>query len=81
MSGVVNLTKNILDNYLAIKDNRNIYPFIFFLATNTERGDAYFCPKYSMKIASYNNKDWEYNKIGLLDEILKNYKSIYRKSC
>ena len=80
MSGVVNLTKDVLHNYLMFRENRNIYPFIFFLATNTKRGDVYFCPKFSIKVASYNDKDWEYNEIGLLDEVLKNYKSIYIKS-
>lgn len=80
MSGVVNLTNNVLNSYLKYKENRNIYPFIYFLATNTERGSVCFCPKYSIKIASYNNKDWEYNEIGLLDEVLKNYRSMYENS-
>ena len=73
MSGLVVKKENLAKNYLAIPQWRNPYLFIYFLAYNQLFNAGVYAPGYKTIVNNYNQKDWSYNEIGLLDEVFKSY--------
>jgi len=75
LSGVSFKKDDTLKTYLNNGGN-NIYPFIFFVAYNSLRGDLIHLTKFPIKVtaAPQRHKDWNYGKDGLLTEIFQNYK-------
>lgn len=73
LSGLLLKRDNLLDEYLATGSNRNIYLFIYFVANRIEKHKVIFVPKFETKVKILNAKDWNYNELGLLDEVFKSY--------
>jgi abequosyltransferase len=73
MSGLVIKRDGVLDAYLAKPEWRNIYLYIYFLLYNQVKYSGIFAAKYKVLVNGYNKKDFDYNTIGLLDEVFKSY--------
>ncbi len=73
MSGLVlfNPTK-LLDGYLA-SNYKSIYLFIYFFTHNILEYESVLANSYTIKVTTFNKKDWSYNKQGLLDEVFNAY--------
>ena len=80
LSGLVLRRDHLEQEYLKNPSNRNIYPFIFFLAFNALRGNVYYAPMFRVLITTSNSKDWGYDDSGLLTEMFKNFKALYPNS-
>lgn len=73
LSGLFLKSEGLHDQYLAIKEDRNLYLFIYFVSNRLLKYDSIFAPKYRTIVPVDNHKDWSYNELGLLDEIYKSY--------
>ena len=73
LSGLLLRRDNLLEDYLATKENRNIYLFIYFTANRIEKYTVIYVPKFKTQVKILNAKDWSYNQLGLLDEVFKSY--------
>lgn len=80
MSGLLFRRDGLLDAYLADPRYRNPYLFIYFAANRLLQFDAVYAPRYKTLVTVFNAKAWDYNGIGLLDEVFKNYLAL-RPSC
>jgi len=80
LSGIVFKREKLFENYTKYESNRNLYPFIFFLAYNIKRGHSYYAPKYQVLVSQGNSKDWNYDASGLLTDILRNYSILFPNS-
>ncbi len=85
LSGLVLKRENLYQTYIDRKVE-NIYLFIFFVAYSCLNGETYHFTDYPVKVtaASQENKDWNYGKDGLLNEIFDNFNKLpvnyFRKS-
>ncbi|KXX70411.1 glycosyltransferase family 2 protein [Flammeovirga sp. SJP92] len=73
LSGLVMKRESLLDDYIKNENYRNIYLFIYFVTNRMTKYDSLYVPKFRTKVPVFNTKFWEYNKIGLLDEVFKSY--------
>ncbi len=73
LSGLVLKRANLLEEYLANETCRNIYLFIYFACNRIEKYNVIYAPKFQTKVKILNSKDWDYNQLGLLDEVFKSY--------
>jgi len=73
MSGLLMRRENLLDNYLSKPEYRNPYLFIQLATQCILSGQVVFAPAYPTAVTVFNEKDWGYNTIGLLDEVFKSY--------
>ena len=73
MSGLVLKREGMLEAYLSKPQWRNLYLFIYFLMHNQIKYDGVFAPEYKIIVNDFNKKDFNYNSIGLLDEVFKSY--------
>lgn len=73
LSGLLLKRANLLQDYLATKQNRNIYLFIYFVCNRIEKYNVIYVPKFKTQVKILNSKDWDYNQLGLLDEVFKSY--------
>lgn len=80
LSGLVTKREGLYEAYTKDCENRNIYPFIFFVSYCIERQNAYYAPRYQVLVSQGNSKDWRYDDSGLLVDVLKNFKIIYPNS-
>jgi len=74
LSGLVMRREDLYDSYMNSPENRNIYPFIFFVTYCVLNGPAYYAPKFQVLVSQGNSKDWKYDASGLLLDIFRNYK-------
>lgn len=77
LSGLVTKRDGIYDAYMEKKENRNIYPFIFFVSYCMLRGETYYAPMYQVLVSQGNSKDWRYDDSGLLIDIFRNYNALF----
>lgn len=77
LSGLVTKRDGLYSAYMEKKENRNIYPFVFFVSYSMLRDETYYAPMYQVLVSQGNSKDWRYDNSGLLVEIFKNYKTLY----
>ena len=80
LSGLVLKRDGLSEKYLYNESLRNLYPFIFFVASNNLRGFTYYAPRFQVLVSQGNSKDWRYDDSGLLVDVLKNYKILYPES-
>lgn len=80
LSGILLKREGLFENYTIDEKLRNIYPFIFFVAYNNLQGISIYAPKYQILVSQSNSKDWNYDDSGLLTEIFKNYKIVFKDS-
>ncbi|MTI38098.1 glycosyltransferase, partial [Fulvivirga lutimaris] len=73
LSGLVFKRDGLLDHYLSYEGYRNIYPFVFFITDRMTKYQTLFVPKYRTIVPVFNRKFWDYNDLGLLDEVFKSY--------
>lgn len=73
LSGLLMKRENLLEDYLGIGENRNLYLFVYFVTNRMLQWDVLYIPSIRTKVPVFNEKDWSYNKLGLLDEIKKAY--------
>lgn len=73
MSGLLLKSAGLLDSYLSNQQYRNPYLFIYFVANRMLAYDTIYAPIYRTQVTVFNQKDWGYNCVGLLDEVYKNY--------
>lgn len=73
LSGLLLKRARLLEDYLAEEANRNIYLFIYFVTNRIEQYAVIYAPKFQTKVKVLNAKDWDYNQLGLLDEVFKSY--------
>jgi len=78
LSGLVTKRDGLYEQYTKNEDLRNIYPFIFFVSYCMMRGNTYYTPKYQVLVSQGNSKDWGYDDSGLLIDIFKNYKIVFK---
>jgi glycosyltransferase involved in cell wall biosynthesis len=76
MSGLLLKRHGLLDSYLSNPGYRNPYLFIYFVANRMLSYDAIYAPCYRTQVTVFNQKDWGYNSVGLLDEVYKNYNAM-----
>lgn len=77
LSGLVLKREKLYKSYLKYKVN-NIYPFIFLVSLSSLNGDTVHLTEHPVKITvvPQTNKDWNYGKDGLINEIFDNYKKL-----
>jgi glycosyltransferase involved in cell wall biosynthesis len=73
LSGLVMKREDLLEKYLSQSDYRNPYLFIFFVTDRLLHFPMIYAPAYQTKVSVFNEKDWGYNEVGLLDEVYKSY--------
>lgn len=79
LSGLVFLKKDTLEAYESNKVS-NIYLFIYFLGFNSLRGNTVHLTDYPVKVTQGNTKDWNYGDDGLIDQMLKNTKYLFKNN-
>lgn len=77
LSGLLLRRDGLFERYTADDGFRNIYPFIYFVAYNNQYFSSIYSSRYQVLVSISNSKDWRYDEIGLLGEIIKNYKILY----
>jgi len=80
MSGVLLKRENLLEEYTKNEKLRNLYPFIFFVSYNLINGKTIYVPKFKTLVSIDNVKDWKYDKSGLVSDVFKNYKILFKKN-
>ncbi len=77
LSGLVLKRENLYQTYID-RQVGNIYLFIFFVGYCCLNGDTYHFTDHPIKVTvpGQENKDWNYGKDGLLNEIFDNYKKL-----
>lgn len=80
LSGLVLRRKGLLDAYVENPELRNIYPFIFFVAKNNFEFNSVYAPRFQVLVSVSNSKNWRYDEMGLLCEVLKNYNILFQDS-
>ena len=73
LSGLVLRKDGLTKNYQKHPEYKNIYPFINFLIHNALIYTTIYAPGYLVQIYQSAEKDWNYNKVNLLNEIFKNF--------
>ncbi len=73
MSGILCRRAGLLDSYLAQAEYRNPYLFLYFTAYSLYHYRGIYNPQYKTRVNTFNEKDWGYNKVGLLDEVYQCY--------
>jgi glycosyltransferase involved in cell wall biosynthesis len=73
MSGLLMKRESLLKDYLLTPEYRNPYLFIYFAANRMLKYNSIYAPEFKTTIVTYNEKDWRYNQVGLLDEVYKSY--------
>lgn len=77
LSGLLTKRDGMYGAYMEQDENRNIYPFVFFISYCILRGETYYAPMYQVLVSQSNSKDWSYDDSGLLVDIFKNYKTLF----
>lgn len=80
LSGLLLRREGLYERYTANENLRNIYPFIYFVAYNNQYFSSCYTPRHQVLVSISNSKDWRYDEIGLLGEIIKNYQILYSSS-
>lgn len=77
LSGLVLKRDKLYKSYIKYNVN-NIYPFIFFVSLSSLNGDTVHLTEHPVKITvvPQTNKDWNYGKDGLINEIFDNYRKL-----
>lgn len=78
LSGLVLKREGLYEEYIKSKENRNIYPFIFWLGRCLLGARCYYVGTHPVEIWQSNKKDWAYDASGLLNEIFKNYRLLFQ---
>ncbi|MGH1335042.1 MAG: glycosyltransferase family 2 protein [Aureispira sp.] len=73
MSGILCRREGLLSTYLEQPNYRNPYLFLYFTAYSLYKHRGIYNPQYKTRVNAFNEKDWGYNKVGLLDEVYKCY--------
>lgn len=73
LSGLLVIRHGLYEAYTKYEKFRNPYCFIFFLNQTMLEHDGYFSPSFKTTIVDFNEKDWGYNSVGLLNEVYKSY--------
>jgi glycosyltransferase involved in cell wall biosynthesis len=73
MSGILCKREGLLASYLAQAEYRNPYLFLYFTAYCLYHHRGIYNPQYKTRVNTFNEKDWGYNKVGLLDEVYQCY--------
>ncbi|MEQ8551306.1 MAG: glycosyltransferase [Cyclobacteriaceae bacterium] len=73
MSGIVLLRDHLIDSYLEKPQYRNPYLFIYWVAQCLLKWGGKYAPQFKTSITTFNEKDWGYNKVGLIDEVFRSY--------
>lgn len=79
LSGIVTKRAGLYEAYIEREENRNLYPFIYFVTHCMLRGPTYYAPQYQVLVSQGNAKDWRYDDSGLLTDVFKNYKTAFHK--
>lgn len=77
VSGLVFKNNNLYNCYIK-KKVHNIYPQIFFLSVSCLEGNCLYLPDFPVKVTQVpqSQKDWNYGKDALINDIFDNYKKI-----
>jgi len=73
MSGILCKKEGLIESYLSQKEHRTPYLFLYFTAYSLSKGTGIYNPQYKTRVNNFNEKDWGYNKVGLLDDVYKCY--------
>ena len=73
MSGILCKRAGLLEDYYAQEAYRNPYLFLYFTANRLNLYKGIYNAQYKTRVNTFNEKDWGYNKVGLLDDIYKCY--------
>jgi abequosyltransferase len=73
MSGILCKREGLMEDYLAQEEYRNPYLFLYFTANRLNLYKGIYNPQFKTRVNTFNEKDWGYNKVGLLDDVYKCY--------
>ncbi|BDS15247.1 glycosyltransferase family 2 protein [Aureispira anguillae] len=73
MSGILCKRDGLVDSYLSQEEYRTPYLFLYFTAYSLSLHTGIYNPQYKTRVNNFNEKDWGYNEVGLLDEVYKCY--------
>lgn len=73
MSGILCKREGLVEDYLAQEEYRNPYLFLYFTANRLYQYKGILNFTYKTRVNTFNEKDWGYNKVGLLDDVYKCY--------
>ena len=73
MSGLLMYRKDLMTDYLKYDEYRNPYLFILLASNRLLIYKSVYAPEFKTTVNSYNEKNWSYNQVGLLDEVYKSY--------
>jgi glycosyltransferase involved in cell wall biosynthesis len=73
MSGILCKREGLIDSYLQQEQYRTPYLFLYFTAYALSKWTGIYNPQYKTRVNNFNEKDWGYNTVGLLDEVYKCY--------
>jgi glycosyltransferase involved in cell wall biosynthesis len=73
MSGILCKNEGLIEGYLNQEEHRTPYLFLYFTAYALSKWTGIYNPQYKTRVNNFNEKDWGYNKVGLLDEVYKCY--------
>lgn len=73
MSGILCKREGLIDDYLVQEEYRNPYLFLYFTANRLYHYKGLVNFTYKTRVNTFNEKDWGYNKVGLLDDVYKCY--------
>ena len=55
------------------RKHENPYLFIFWISYCLYHSGGIYAPMFKTSVTTFNEKDWGYNEVGLLDEVFKSY--------
>lgn len=73
MSGILCKREGLIEAYLEQEQYRNPYLFLYFTANRLYLYKGITNFTYKTRVNTFNEKDWGYNKVGLLDDVYKCY--------
>jgi abequosyltransferase len=73
MSGILCKREGLIEDYLEQEEYRNPYLFLYFTANRLYHYKGIINFTYKTSVNTFNEKDWGYNKVGLLDDVYKCY--------
>jgi len=77
LSGIVVRREGLIEAYAANPSLHNIYPFVFFAGTSMLHGVTWYLPRWQVEVTVGNRRDWQYDRVHLVGEVIKNFGLLY----
>lgn len=77
LSGLVARREGLIAAYGANPSLHNIYPFVFFAGYSMLHGVTWYLPRWQVEVTVGNRRDWQYDRVYLVGEVIKNFGLLY----